>query len=79
MVPSLPTNFLTASLAILPFKIGFVTFAGLYFIFSLIVIRQVFLMTDTVKTVNGPVLRLIGLFFSFASLMVLIYFIASLG
>ncbi len=39
------------------FKIVFIVAFGLYFIFSLIIVRQVQLMTDTLVTEVSPVLR----------------------
>ena len=56
------------------FKIGFVAFASLYFIFSLIVIRQVGLMTETVKTQAAPILRFISFLFALFSLLLFILF-----
>ena len=58
------------------FKGGFIVFAILYFIFSLIVLRQINLMTQTVITEGGPILRILGLIYTILSLVVLIYFIA---
>jgi hypothetical protein len=58
------------------FKFGFIVFAVLYFIFSLIVLRQINLMTRTIVTEGGPILRILGIAYAVLSLGVLIYFIA---
>jgi hypothetical protein len=56
-------------------KIGFIIFAALYFIFSLVVIRQVALMAETVKTEFGGILKILSIFFALLSLGLLIFFI----
>ena len=58
------------------FKIGFIIFALLHFIFTLIVLRQINLMTRTVITEGGPLLRILGLLYAVLGLAALIYFIA---
>lgn len=60
------------------FKIGFVAFAVLYFIFSLIVIRQVTLMTETVMTEGAPILRIISILHAGLALGIIILFIGFL-
>ena len=57
------------------FKIGFVVFASLYFIFSLIVIRQVSLMTQTVRTQAAPILKLISILFALFALGMVVFFL----
>lgn len=59
-------------------RIGFAAFAALYFIFSLIIIRQVSLMAETVRTEFGGVLKVLSLAFALISLGILIYFITKL-
>lgn len=59
-------------------RIGFVAFAGLYFLFSLIIIRQVSLMAETVRTEFGGALKLFSLLFALISLGILIYFVTKL-
>lgn len=58
------------------FKVGFVAFAVLYFLFSLIVVSQVRLMTQTVKTEAGPLLRFFSVLFAGISLGLVVLFIA---
>jgi len=62
----------------LTFKIAFISFAAFYFIFSLIIIRQVSLMAETVRTQFGKVLKFLSLVFALASLGILIYFVMKL-
>lgn len=57
------------------FKFGFIIFAVLHFIFSLIVLRQINLMTKTIITEGGPVLRVLGIIYAVLALLVLVYFI----
>jgi hypothetical protein len=57
------------------FKLGFILFAVLYFIFSLIVIRQVTIMADTVRTEGGPILKALAIFHSGVSLGIIILLI----
>lgn len=57
------------------FKLGFIIFALLHFIFTLIVLRQINLMTKTIVTEGGPILRILGLLYAILGLVVLIYFI----
>lgn len=57
------------------FKIGFVIFAILYFIFSLIVVRQVYLMTDTIMTEAAGILRALAILFAGLALGIIILFI----
>ncbi len=58
------------------FKLGFIAFAVLHFIFTLIVMRQVNLMTTTIITEGGPILRVLSITYSVLALIVLVYFIA---
>lgn len=58
------------------FKVGFVILAILYFIFALIVVRQVNLMTETVITEGGPILRAISILHAGLALAVVVLFIA---
>lgn len=58
------------------FDFGFGVFALLYFIFSLIVIRQVFSMTQTVATEAGFVLRFLAFLHAGLALLVMVLLIA---
>lgn len=58
--------------------LGFTIFAVVYFLFSLIVIRQVFLMTKTVETEAGALLRFLSFIHSGIALAVVVLFITIL-
>lgn len=60
------------------FKIGFIILSALYFIFSLIVVRQVNLMSETVITEGGAILRALAILHSGVSLGVIILLVAFL-
>ncbi len=59
----------------LVFKIGFLIFSIIYFLFSLIVIRQVNLMSETVITEGSIVLKVIALLHALLALGVIVLFI----
>jgi hypothetical protein len=56
-------------------KILFVVFSIVYFLFSLVLVRQIFLMTDTVITEGGPLLRFFAILFAGVALGIVILFI----
>lgn len=56
------------------FKIGILIFSFLYFLFSLIVIRQVSLMTETVRTQAAPLLKLVSILYALFALGVVLFF-----
>lgn len=58
------------------FQLGFIILAILYFIFSLIVIGQVRLMTETVTTEAGPLLRFFSILHAGVALIVIVVFLA---
>ncbi|MBI2021902.1 hypothetical protein HYS93_03420 [Candidatus Daviesbacteria bacterium] len=60
------------------FKIGFIIFSILYFIFSLVIIRQVSLMAETVMTEGGPILRALSIFHAGLALGLIILLIGLL-
>ncbi len=60
------------------FKAGFILFAIAYFVFSLIVIRQVTLMTETIITEGGAILRAVSILHAGIALGVIILFIGLL-
>lgn len=62
----------------LVFKVGFLAVAVLYFFFSLIVIRQVSLMTETIVTEGGSILRALSILHGGLALGVIILFIGLL-
>lgn len=57
------------------YKIGFGAFFGLYFIFALLVVRQVALMTDTLYTETSPLLHALAILHAGIALGILILFI----
>lgn len=57
------------------FEIGFVAFGVVYFIFSLIVLRQVNLMTKTIKTEGGGIIKALAILFAGFSLGMIVLFI----
>lgn len=59
----------------LVFKIGFLTFSAIYFLFSLIVIRQVNLMAETVITEGSIILKVIALLHALLALGVIVLFV----
>lgn len=62
----------------LVFKLGFVTLVVLYFIFALIVVRQVNLMAGTVLTEGAPILKILAIANALLALGVIILFIGFL-
>lgn len=59
----------------LVFKIGFLIFSVIYFLFSLIVIRQVNLMAETVITEGSIILKVIALLHALLALGVIVLFV----
>lgn len=57
------------------FDIGFLLFGIVYFIFTLIVLRQVNLMTATIKTEGGGLLKAIAILYAGLALGVIVLFI----
>lgn len=54
------------------FKFGIIAFSALYFIFSLIVVRQVALMTETVLSEMSSLLRALSLLHAGVSLAIVV-------
>lgn len=69
----LESNFLS-----LIFRVGFIAFSVVYFIFTLIVLRQVNLMTSTIKTEGGGILKALAILYAGLSLGVIVLFIGLL-
>lgn len=65
-----------SDLVIFLFGLGLIFFAILYFLFSLIVIRQIFLMTDTLITQVSPILRVLSIIHALVALGVVVFFIS---
>lgn len=64
--------FLTNSVFVI--KIAVLVFSVLYFIFTLVVIRQVGLMTETVKTQAAPILKLMSFLYALLALGAVVFF-----
>lgn len=56
-------------------KLGFLLLFLLYFIYSLVVVRQVYLMTKTVITDVSPVLKILGIFHAVAAFSAVVIFL----
>ncbi len=57
------------------FSVMLVIAAALYFVFSLIVLRQINLMTETVQTEGAPIIRAFGFLHAGVALGVVLLFI----
>jgi len=60
------------------FRFGTIIFSTLYFIFSLIVVRQVNLMNDTLITKTSPLLRALAIIHAGFALGIIVLFIGLL-
>jgi hypothetical protein len=70
------TIVLSADLVVFLFKVGIIILAVFYFLFSLIVIRQVVNMTDTIASEAAPLLRAFSIVHAGVALGVIILFIS---
>lgn len=73
---NLMTQLLNNPFILFTFKIGFVVIAILYFIFALIVIGQIRMMTETVSTEAGSLLRFFSIIHAGIALGLIVLFIA---
>ena len=69
-----PNPFFASFIPVL-FDWGFLIFSILYFIFTLIVLRQVNLMTSTIKTEGGGILKALAILYAGLALGVIVLFI----
>jgi len=74
-VPVASTNPLFLNIVSGAFDIGFLAFGIVYFIFTLIVLRQVNLMTGTIKTEGGGILKAMAILYCGLSLGVIVLII----
>lgn len=72
---SLGSNFLPVNYLWPVFKAGLIVFTIIYFLFTLIVLRQVKLLSETVLTQTAPGLKFLSLFYSVVSLAIIVLFI----
>lgn len=68
-------NLLLLNVVSSAFEIGFLVFGVVYFIFTLIILRQVNLMTETVRTEGGGLLKAIAILYAGLALGVIVLFI----
>lgn len=80
MPADIPTISQSSILALLwlVFKIGLLLLFGLYFVFSLIIVRQVKLMTQTLITEFDPVIYALSIVHSGLALGVIVLFLGFL-
>lgn len=72
VAPQATTNPLFVNIVSKAFDFGFLAFAVVYFIFTLIVLRQVNLMTATIKTEGGGILKALAILYCGFSLGVIV-------
>lgn len=75
VVPAASANPIFLNLISKAFEIGFLAFGVIYFIFTLIVLRQVNLMTSTIKTEGGGILKALAILYGGLALGVIVLFI----
>ena len=71
----IPTNLFFSGIITSAFEIGFIAFGVVYFIFTLILLRQVNLMTSTIKTEGGGLLKAIAILYAGLALGVIVLFV----
>ena len=74
-LPQASANPILVNIVSKAFEFGFLAFAVVYFIFTLIVLRQVNLMTATIKTEGGGIIKALAILFAGFSLGVIVLFI----
>lgn len=57
------------------FKAGFIIFGVVYFIFTLVVLRQVNIMASTIRTEGGGILKALAILYAGLALGVIVLFI----
>lgn len=75
VLPEASINPIFVNIVSKAFELGFLAFAILYFIFTLIVLRQVNLMTSTIKTEGGGILKALAILYCGLSLGVVVLLI----
>lgn len=71
-VSQAPINPLFLDIVSRAFEFGFIAFAIVYFIFTLIVLRQVNLMTATIKTEGGGIIKALSILYAGLALGVIV-------
>lgn len=74
-LPQASANPIFLSIVSKAFEIGFLIFTVVYFIFTLIVLRQVNLMTATIKTEGGGILKALAILYCGFALGVIVLMI----
>ncbi len=77
-VPQASTNPFLVTLVSKAFEFGFIAFAVVHFIFTLIVLRQVNLMTSTIKTEGGGIIKALAILYAGFALGVIVLMIGLL-
>ena len=75
ITPAASTNPIFLNIISGAFEIGFLAFGVVYFIFTLIVLRQVNIMTATIKTEGGGWLKALAILYAGLALGVIVLFI----
>lgn len=73
--PGFGINLLNSPQFIQAIKLGFIGISVVYFIFSLVVIRQVNLMSETVVTKAAGLLKVIAILHALLALVVVVFFV----
>ncbi len=68
-------NPVISNFIVLVFEWGFLIFAIVYFVFTLIVLRQVNLMTSTIKTEGGGILKALAILYAGLALGIIVLMI----
>lgn len=75
VIPQASANPIFVNIISKAFEFGFLAFAVLYFIFTLIVLRQVNLMTGTIKTEGGGIIKALAILYCGLSLGIVVLMI----
>ena len=75
VVPQVSSNPILVNIVSKAFEFGFLAFSIVYFIFTLIVLRQVNLMTTTIKTEGGGIIKALAILYAGLALGVIVLMI----
>lgn len=73
--PGFGINLLNSPQFIQAIKLGFIGISVVYFIFSLVVIRQVNLMSETVITETAGFLKIVAILHALLALLIIVFFV----
>lgn len=74
-LPQVSANPILVVLVSKAFEFGFLAFAVVYFIFTLIVLKQINLMTATIKTEGGGIIKALAILYAGLALGVIVLMI----